>query len=214
MAEIKAQNPEGILLIVANPVDILTYYAQKASGMPENRVFGSGTVLDSARLRYLLGTRLDVDSRSVHAYVIGEHGDSEICTWSMANISGVPLADFFALRGMGGDLDMKVAQEDIAEDVKNAAYKIIERKNATYYGIAMSVVRICRAILRDEKSILPVSTALHGEYGINDVALSVPAIVGRNGIEELVPISLSEEERTKLAESAAVLKKTMEGVEL
>ena len=96
--------------------------------------------------------------------------DSEICTWSMANISGVPLADFFALRGMGGDLDMKVAQEDIAEDVKNAAYKIIERKNATYYGIAMSVVRICRAILRDEKSILPVSTALHGEYGINDVS--------------------------------------------
>ena len=181
MAEIKAQNPEGILLIVANPVDILTYYAQKASGMPENRVFGSGTVLDSARLRYLLGTRLDVD--------------------------------FFALRGMGGDLDMKVAQEDIAEDVKNAAYKIIERKNATYYGIAMSVVRICRAILRDEKSILPVSTALHGEYGISDVSLSVPAIVGRNGIEELVPISLSEEERTKLSESAAVLKKTMEGVE-
>ena len=213
MAEIKAQNPEGILLIVANPVDILTYYAQKASGMPENRVFGSGTVLDSARLRYLLGTRLDVDSRSVHAYVIGEHGDSEICTWSMANVSGVPLADFFALRGMGGDLDMKVAQEDIAEDVKNAAYKIIERKNATYYGIAMSVVRICRAILRDEKSILPVSTALHGEYGISDVSLSVPAIVGRNGVEELVPISLSEEERAKLSESAAVLKKTMEGVE-
>lgn len=213
MENIRKQNCEGVLLMVANPVDILTLYAQKYSGMPENRVFGSGTVLDSARLRYLLGNRLDVDSRSVHAYVIGEHGDSEICTWHMANISGVPLADFFALRGMHGDGDMKVALKDIAEDVKNAAYKIIEKKNATYYGIAMSVVRICRAILKDEKSVLPVSTALHGEYGIDGVALSVPAIVGRNGIEELVPISLSEQERAELLNSAQVLKHNMQDIE-
>ncbi|MBW9212203.1 MULTISPECIES: L-lactate dehydrogenase [Terrabacteria group] len=214
MAEIRKQNCEGILLVVANPVDVLTLYAQKHSGMPENRVFGSGTVLDTARLRYLIGNKLDVDARSVHAYVIGEHGDSEIVTWSNANVSGVPLADFFALRGMQGSLDLETAQKDIADDVKNAAYKIIERKHATYYGIAASVVRICRAVLKDEKSILPISTGLHGEYGIDDVSLSVPAIVGRNGVEELVPILLSEQERDDLSKSASVLKKSLEELDM
>ena len=212
MKEIRAQKFEGILLVVANPVDILTYYAKKMSGMPENKVFGSGTVLDTARLRYLLGTKLDVDSRSVHAYVIGEHGDSEIATWSCANVSGVPLKDFFALRGMG-DQDLDLAEKDIADDVKNAAYRIIEKKRATYYGIAMSVVRICRAVLKDEKSVLPVSTTLDGSYGIDGVSLSVPAIVGRNGVEGLVPVSLSEEERDEIVSSAEVLKKTMEGID-
>ena len=212
MKEIRAQKFEGILLIVANPVDILTYYAKKMSGLPEDRVFGSGTVLDTARLRYLLGTKLDVDSRSVHAYVIGEHGDSEIVTWSCANVSGVPLQDFFALRGMG-DQDLDLAQKDIADDVKNAAYRIIEKKRATYYGIAMSVVRICRAVLKDEKSVLPVSTTLDGSYGIDGVSLSVPAIVGRNGVEGLVPVALSEAERDELVSSAEVLKKNMEGID-
>lgn len=212
MKEIRAQKFEGILLIVANPVDILTYYAKKMSGLPENKVFGSGTVLDTARLRYLLGTKLDVDSRSVHAYVIGEHGDSEIATWACANVSGVPLQDFFALRGMG-DQDLTLAEKDIADDVKNAAYRIIEKKHATYYGIAMSVVRICRAVLKDEKSILPVSTTLDGSYGIDGVSLSVPAIVGRNGIEGLVPVMLSEQERDELVASAEVLKKNMADID-
>lgn len=212
MKEIRAQKFEGILLIVANPVDILTYYAKKMSGLPENKVFGSGTVLDTARLRYLLGTKLDVDSRSVHAYVIGEHGDSEIATWACANVSGVPLQDFFALRGMG-DQDLTLAEKDIADDVKNAAYRIIEKKHATYYGIAMSVVRICRAVLKDEKSVLPVSTTLDGSYGIDGVSLSVPAIVGRNGIEGLVPVMLSESERDELVASAEVLKKNMADID-
>jgi len=212
MSSIREQKCEGILLIVANPVDILTLYAQKTSGMPEERVFGSGTVLDTARLRYLLGTKLDVDSRSVHAYVIGEHGDSEIVSWSNANVSGVPLPDFFALRGMG-EVDLEAAMEDIADDVKNSAYKIIERKRATYYGIAMSVTRICRAVMKDEKSVMPVSVALNGAYGIDGVAFSVPAIVGRHGVEGLVPVSLSEEERNALIDSANVLKKSMEGIE-
>lgn len=212
MKEIRAQKFEGILLIVANPVDILTYYAKKMSGLPENKVFGSGTVLDTARLRYLLGTKLDVDSRSVHAYVIGEHGDSEIATWACANVSGVPLQDFFALRGMG-DQDLTLAEKDIADDVKNAAYRIIEKKHATYYGIAMSVVRICRAVLKDEKSVLPVSTTLDGSYGIDGVSLSVPAIVGRNGIEGLVPVMLSEQERDELVASAEVLKKNMADID-
>lgn len=214
MAEIRKQNCEGILIVVANPVDVLTLYAQKYSGMPENRVFGSGTVLDTARLRYLIGNRLDVDARSVHAYVIGEHGDSEIVTWSNANVSGVPLSDFFALRGMQGIGDLEASQKDIADDVKNAAYKIIEKKHATYYGIAASVVRLCRAVLKDEKCVLPISTCLHGEYGISEVSLSVPAIVGRNGIEELVPVLLSEQERNDLLKSANILKKSLENLDI
>lgn len=214
MAEIRKQNCEGILIVVANPVDVLTLYAQKYSGMQENRVFGSGTVLDTARLRYLIGNRLDVDARSVHAYVIGEHGDSEIVTWSNANVSGVPLSDFFALRGMQGIGDLEVSQKDIADDVKNAAYKIIEKKHATYYGIAASVVRLCRAVLKDEKCVLPISTCLHGEYGISEVSLSVPAIVGRNGIEELVPVLLSEQERDDLLKSANILKKSLENLDI
>ena len=214
MAEIRKQNCEGILIVVANPVDVLTLYAQKYSGMPENRVFGSGTVLDTARLRYLIGNRLDVDARSVHAYVIGEHGDSEIVTWSNANVSGVPLSDFFALRGMQGIGDLEASQKDIADDVKNAAYKIIEKKHATYYGIAASVVRLCRAVLKDEKCVLPISTCLHGEYGISEVSLSVPAIVGSNGIEELVPVLLSEQERDDLLKSANILKKSLENLDI
>jgi L-lactate dehydrogenase len=145
MPEIRKQKCEGVMLVVANPVDALTYYAMQTSGMPKGRVFGSGTVLDTARLHYLLGQKLDVDSRSVHAFVIGEHGDSEIVTWSNANISGVPLSDFFALRGMG-DIDLVNAEKDIADDVKNSAYVIIQKKKATYYGIAMSVVRIAKRL--------------------------------------------------------------------
>ncbi len=212
MKEIRQRSPEGIMLVVANPVDILTYYAAKTSGMGEKRVFGSGTVLDTSRLRTLLATKLDVDSRSIHAYIVGEHGDSEIVCWSNANVSGVPLPDFFALRGMG-DIDLVAAMNEISNDVKNSAYEIIAKKNATYYGIGMSVVRICRAVVKDEKSVLPVSVVLHGEYGINGCSLSVPAIVGRNGIEDLVPISMSEEERDALDHSASVLKENMSDID-
>ena len=172
MAEIRKRSCQGIMLVVSNPVDILTYYAAKTSGMPENRVFGSGTVLDTARLRTLLGTKLDVDSRSIHAVIVGEHGDSEIVCWSNANVSGVPLADFFALRGMG-DQDLTAAEKEIGDDVKNSAYQIIQKKRATYYGIAMSVRRICSAIVKDEKSVLPVSTVMHGAYG-SATALCLP----------------------------------------
>ena len=189
--EIAKRNYEGILLIVANPVDILTYAAVKLSGFPENRVFGSGTVLDTARLKYLLGEHLSIDNRSVHAFIIGEHGDSEIAAWSSANVSGIPLNDFCELRG---HIEHDESMRRIAENVKNSAYEIIEKKKATYYGIAMSVRRICEAIIRDEKSILPVSSMQHGEYGIHDVSLSVPAIVGRGGVERVVSIELSPEE--------------------
>ena len=137
-------NKEAILLIVANPVDILTYAAAKLSGFPENRVFGTGTVLDTARLKYLLGEHLQVDSRAVHAFILGEHGDSEIVAWSSANVSGLPLHNFCEMRGY---FDHDAAMETLAAGVKNSAYEIIEKKGATYYGIAMSVRRVCEAIV-------------------------------------------------------------------
>ena len=201
--ELKKRNYGGMLLIVSNPVDILTRVAQQYSGLPENRVFGSGTVLDTARLRYLLGEHLSVDSRSVHAFIIGEHGDSEIAVWSSANVSGVPMHEFCEMRGF---YDHENAMREIGENVKNCAYEIIERKGATYYGIAMAVRRICEAVVRDEKSILPVSCALHGEFGIDGATLSIPCIVGKEGAEKIIPISLSDEEHTKLHYSAEMLK--------
>ena len=202
LPEIKNRNFRGILLIVANPVDILTTVAQKLSGLPENRVFGSGTVLDTARLKSELGAHLNVDPRSVHAFIIGEHGDSEIAAWSSANVSGIPLHKFCEMRG---HFNHDEAIQKIAADVKNSAYEIIKRKRATYYGIAMSVKRICEAIVRDEKSILPVSSMMHGEYGIDGVSLSMPAIVGKDGIETLVPLQLSETEKADLQKSAKTL---------
>ena len=207
--EIAKRNCEGILLVVANPVDILTYVAAKLSGFPENRVFGSGTVLDTARLKYLLGEHLSIDSRSVHAFIIGEHGDSEIAAWSSANVSGVPLSKFCEMRG---HFEQEKAMREIAEGVKNSAYEIIEKKKATYYGIAMSVKRICEAIVRDEKSILPISSIQHGQYGIDGVALSMPAVVGKNGVETLVPIELNEAEREALRRSAETLRQVLDEV--
>ena len=201
--EIVKRDFGGILLIVSNPVDILTYVALKLSGLPENRVLGSGTVLDTARLKYALGEHLGVDSRSVHSFIIGEHGDSEIAAWSSTNVSGIPLNDFCEMRG---HFNHDAAMDAIAEKVKNSAYEIISKKQATYYGIAMSVKRICECIVRNERSILPVSAMMHGEYGIEDITLSMPAIVGIGGVETHVPIALSEEEAEKLVESAKKLK--------
>ncbi|MBO6006936.1 MAG: L-lactate dehydrogenase [Lachnospiraceae bacterium] len=203
MGELNRVKVEGILLIVANPVDILTAAAVKLSGLPENRVFGSGTVLDTARFKYLLGEHLGVDSRNVHAFILGEHGDSEIAVWSSANISGIPVHDFCELKG---HYDHETAMKEIADNVKNAAYEIIEKKQATYYGIAMSVRRICEAVIRDEKSILPISRMLHGEYGIDGVALSLPAIVGAGGVEIPVPAELNEDELSALKKSGETLK--------
>ena len=200
--EIAKRNYKGILLIVANPVDILTYTAVKLSGLPENRVIGSGTVLDTARLKYALGEHLEVDSRSVHSFIIGEHGDSEIVAWSSTNVSGIPVNDFCELRG---HFNHEEAMHRIADDVKNSAYDIIEKKGATYYGIAMSVKRICECIMRDEKSILPISSMMHGEYGISDICLSMPTVV---------PIQLNEQEESALSASAEQLSKVAAQLDL
>uniref|UniRef100_UPI003FEEBCC0 L-lactate dehydrogenase n=1 Tax=Roseburia sp. TaxID=2049040 RepID=UPI003FEEBCC0 len=207
--EIASRGCEGILLIVSNPVDILTYVAWKLSGFPRNRVLGSGTVLDTARLKYNLGEHLGVDSRSVHAFIIGEHGDSELAVWSSATVSGVPIHKFCEMRG---HYNHDEAAERIHETVKNSAYEIIEKKRATYFGVAMAVRRICECLVRDEKSILPVSNLMQGEFGISDIALSVPAVVGADGVENIVPVSLNEEELEKLQASAATLKEIAETV--
>ena len=183
-------------------MDILTTVAIKLSGLPENKVLGSGTVLDTARLKYELGNHLNVDSRSVHAFIIEEHGDSEIAAWSSANVSGIPLNKFCEMRG---HFNHEQATKQIADNVKNSAYEIIEKKKATYYGVAMAVKRICEAIVRDEKSILPISSMMHGEYGIEGISLSMPAIVGKDGVETHVPIQLSETETALLQKSARTL---------
>lgn len=209
--EIAKRSFDGILLIVANPVDILTQVAIKLSGLPEERVIGSGTVLDSARLKYKLGEHLSVDSRTVHAFIVGEHGDSEVVAWSSANVSGVELSKMCEMRG---HYQHKKNTEEIAAAVKNSAYDIINRKHATYYGIAMSVRRICEVIMRDEKSILPVSHMMHGVYGIDGVVLSMPAIVGSDGVEADIPIELNGEEALKLKESADALKEIVDSLEL
>ena len=203
VGEIKKRDFGGILLIVSNPVDILTLIALKESGYPSNRVIGSGTVLDTGRFKYLLDEHLDVDSRSVHAFIIGEHGDSELAAWSNARIGGLKVNDFCELRG---HFNHEQSMKKIFENVRNSAYEIIERKHATYYGIAMAVKRICEAIVRNEKSILPVSSLMTGEYGLNDVVLSIPAVVDETGVQKVIPIELNDEELTKLKDSANILK--------
>ena len=209
MPEIEKRKFKGVILVVANPVDILTYIAAKYSGLPSKRVIGSGTVLDTARLKYLLSEHLSVDSRSIHAYIIGEHGDSEFAAWSSANVSGVPLYDFCKMRG---HTNFEEATRKIESEVRNSAYEIIKRKHATYYGIAMSVKRICEALTRDEKSVLPVSGVMDDVFGVEDVALSMPAIVGKDGIEEWIPVRLSVDEQRKLRESAGVIKEVIKSV--
>ena len=209
--EITKRGFEGILLVVANPVDILTYAALKISGYPKERVFGSGTVLDTARFRYLLSEHLQVASRSVHANIIGEHGDSELAVWSGANVSGIDINSFCELRGY---YDHMESMEKIYRNVRDSAYDIIERKGATYYGVAMAVSRITESIIRNEHSVMPVSSYIDGPYGLTDICLSVPTIVGQNGAEKVLEIPLNESEKKQLCDSAGELKKIIENLEL
>lgn len=197
--EITKRNKECILLILSNPVDILTYITLKISGFPKNRVIGSGTVLDTARLKYLLAEHLGVDSRNVHAFIIGEHGDSELAVWSSANISGIDLKDFCGLCGKCTSMENIY---NLYNNVRESAYKIIDSKGATYYAIAMATLRIVECIVRDEKSVIPVSTLVEGEYGINDVCMGLPSIVGKNGVERILEIPLNKNEAENLLNSA------------
>lgn len=194
---------ESIILVVTNPVDILTYLTYKLSGFPKSKVIGSGTVLDTARLRYMVGNAMHVDTRNVHAYIIGEHGDSEVAAWSGATVGMMSMDEYCQEISVCSEFD----KNEIYEEVKNAAYNIIEKKGATYYAIAMGVRRIAECILRDENSILTISTFLTGEYGISDICLSVPTLLGGKGAGRVLEIPLSPEESARLTDSARVLKK-------
>ena len=207
--EIAKWNEEGIMLIVANPVDILTYAALKLSGWSENRILGLGTVLDSARMRYLLGEKLSVDARNIHAYMTGEQGRGEVPIWSSASVSGVPIREFCEMRGYPDPSDYF---KEVSKEVRTSNDMITRKKKAAYYGIAMAVKRICEAIVRDEKSVLPVSSLMYGAFDIDGLALSMPAIVGRNGVECLVPLEMSEAELDELRKTAATVKAIVDDV--
>jgi len=194
--------PDSILLVVANPVDILTYATWKFSGYPASRVIGSGTVLDTARLRALIGRQLRVDPRGVHAYVIGEHGDSEVVVWSRATVAGMSIGDFCAQRNASCESNI---QQEIADQVRRAAYEIIDRKGATYYAIGLGVRHIIEAILRDQDSVLTVSTLMTGQLGVSDICLSLPSILDRNGLDCVLVPELSGDEEAAFQRSARVL---------
>lgn len=194
LCEVVKYNTDGILLLASNPVDVMSYFAWRKTGWPVNRVIGSGTLLDSARFRYLIGNHLGIDPRSVHAHIVGEHGDSELPVWSLANVAGIPL---------------QIEEEDKADifsNTVNAAYKIISAKGATYYAIALALDRICTAILKDEGAVLNVSTLLTDYHGVNDVYLGVPCVVDRNGVREVLKPGLAEQEQALLQRSANKLK--------
>ena len=200
-------NREAIILVVTNPVDLLTYYTWKRSGLPAARVIGSGTVLDTARLKSMIGQRLSVDPRNVHSFIIGEHGDSEVPVFSSANISGIDLDDFCHMAGIENYAEVLYS---MFEEVRDSAYRIIEGKGATYYAIAQAVLRITRSIMRDENSVLPVSTVVKGHYGVSDICLGVPAIVGAEGVKEVLDLPLDEKEAALVAKSAKTVRETLE----
>ena len=210
MDDICAQESNAIVVVVSNPVDILTEVAQLRAGWPRGRIFGSGTVLDSARFRYLLSQHCGVDVRNVHAYILGEHGDSEFAAWSMTHVAGMPIDKFCPV--CGACEDWAAEREAIVGKVRNSAYHIIGYKGSTYFAVGLALVRIVGAIMRDEHSVLTVSTPLMGEYGIEGVCLSVPCIVTANGAERIVSATLTDLEMGQLRESAAVLRKTLDNL--
>ena len=210
VAGVVQANPEGLLLVATNPVDALTWAALRLSGLPSARVIGSGTVLDSARLRAELAARYRVDARNVHAYVLGEHGDSEFVAWSTASIGNLGLRAYCEGTGMACTPQ---EMEAIALRVRQAAYEIIRRKGATNFAIAAALTRIIEAIVRDESSVLTVSTLVQGEYGIRDVCLSLPAVVGRGGVQRVLPVPLAPDEVAALRRCAEAIRAAAAGLQ-
>lgn len=209
--EIKKSGFDGILLIATNPVDIMTYVAQKLSGFDKSKVIGSGTTLDSARLRYTLGEKLDVNPKDINAYVMGEHGDSQFVAWSYALCGVQPIYQIASKK----DSKLKFDElEEIENTVRNIAYEIIKCKNSTYYGIGMALTRITKAILENENSILTVSSYLNGEYGHEDVYIAVPSIVNQDGVREVIHLALDTTEKKKLDDSIKIMKENIEKLNL
>lgn len=209
--DIVSENSQAIILITTNPVDILTHVALKHSGWSKNRVIGSGTVLDSARFRYLISQYCSVDVGNVHAYILGEHGDSELPAWSMTNVAGVPVDEYAPKKGNG---NWYTEREKLVREVKESAYHIINYKGATYYAIGMALTRIVGAILQDQQSVLTISTLLDGEYGIKDVCLGVPCVLGQNGVVNIVEASLTRDEQKALERSASTLQEALKNLQV
>ena len=201
--EIALQKSPAVILIVSNPVDILTYVAHKRSGWPRGRIIGSGTVLDSARFRYLLSRHCGVDVHNIHAYILGEHGDSEFAAWSMTNMAGMPIEQFCRLC-LKCD-DWQAQRRKVAEEVRHSAYHIIDYKGATWFAVGLALTRIAAAILRNQRGVLTVSSVLEGEYGLSGVSLGVPCIVSQKGVDKVLEVALPPDEQDALVKSAAVL---------
>lgn len=209
--QIAKANPEGVLLIATNPVDVLTYASLRYSGLDARRVIGSGTILDTARFRYLISRHFGVDTRSVHAYIIGEHGDSEVPVWSLANIAGMRLGEFARAHGVACE---KSDLDEIFRSTRDAAYQIISRKGATYYAVAAGLMRIVEAILRNQATVLSVSSMVSGYYDIGDVCLSLPTVIDSAGVQRQLRLQLDTDEVTGLRRSAEVLKNTIKSLQL
>lgn len=215
--EIVKYAKDAIILVVTNPVDILTYATYKISGFPKNRVIGSGTVLDTSRLKYQLSEHCGIDARNIHAYIIGEHGDTELPAWSITSIAGSKMDEFCAACCDNGKNHVginKKCKEEIHNSVKNAAYEIITRKGATYFAVALAVKRIVEAIVRDEKSILTVSSLLEGQFGLKDVCISLPTIVNRNGIKKVLEVNLDEHDKELFLKSANAMKEVIDQLDI
>ncbi|MDR2974286.1 MAG: L-lactate dehydrogenase [Propionibacteriaceae bacterium] len=209
-AQVAKHSPQTVLLVVSNPVDSMSYVAQQVTGFPSWRVIGSGTVLDSSRFRYLLSCELDmVDARNIHGYVLGEHGDSEFLAWSLVNVAGMGIDETAQAFGVDFGSDKR---RQMAEQTRQAAYEIIARKGATYYGIGMAATRIVEAIVRDERSIMSCSTLLDGPYGINKVYLSLPVVLGQHGVSHVFTPDLTDDEMTALNHSAEILSEAQNSV--
>jgi len=196
-------NKDCILLVVTNPLDVMTYAAFKLSGFPKNHVIGSGTVLDTARLRYLLGEYLQVDPRNVHAYIIGEHGDSEVPVWSLANVAGIRLKEYCPLCNVPYNSD---DFNELFLKVRNAGYEIMKLKGRTFYAVALGMTKIVESILRNENAILTVSCFLEDYHGVSDICLSVPVVLNRDGIKEVIKLPLEQKEIADFQKSAAIIK--------
>jgi len=203
VGDVVKQSSGAVLLIVSNPVDVMTHVAIRRAGATRGRVFGSGTVLDSSRLRYFMSAHCGVDTHNVHAYMLGEHGDSEFAAWSMAHIGGMQIDSFCPVCGKCAD--WRAELKAIEQKVRDSAYHIIDYKGATCFAVGLALVRIAGAVLRGEKSVLTVSTMLEGQFGIQDVCLSVPCIVSNNGVETIIQSRLPDDETTALENSAAIL---------
>ena len=209
--DIVARQSQAVVLVVSNPVDVLTYVALRRSGLPKNRIIGSGTVLDSARFRYLLSRHCHVDVRNVHAYILGEHGDSEVAAWSMTHVAGMSMDEYCVICGQCSG--WQEARSDMVRQVRDSAYHIIGYKGATYYAIGLALVRTVGAILRNERSVLTVSSLLEGEFGLRDVCLSVPCIVSTNGVDRIIEGHLDPAEKAALSASAALLREKIQNVD-